>query len=84
MDSDYVRIVYVCSVSVNGDLTLLWLYICLNLSKMFSGLTNQVSSWMGGTGKKEDLSKSEDEKLSSPIAETDSGSNIEGEKKDAR
>jgi hypothetical protein len=39
---------------------------------------------MGGTGKKEDLSKSEDEKLSSPIAETDSGSNIEGEKKDAR
>jgi hypothetical protein len=51
---------------------------------MFSGLTNQVSSWMGGSGKKEDLPKSEDEKLSSPIAEADSGNNIEGEKKDAR
>lgn len=51
---------------------------------MFSGLTNQVSSWMGGTGKKEDLAKSEDEKISSPIAEADSGNNTEGEKKDAR
>ena len=51
---------------------------------MFSGLTNQVSSWMGASGKKEDLSKSEDEKISSPTAETDSGNNTEGEKKDAR
>ncbi|XP_069695989.1 synapse-associated protein 1 isoform X2 [Periplaneta americana] len=51
---------------------------------MFSGLTNQVSSWMGGTGKKEgDPSKSEDEKLSSPITEIDTGNNTEGEKKDA-
>lgn len=50
---------------------------------MFSGLTNQVSSWMGGTGKKEgDLSKPEDEKLSSPIAEPDTANNTEGEKKD--
>ncbi|XP_023724944.1 synapse-associated protein 1 isoform X2 [Cryptotermes secundus] len=50
---------------------------------MFSGLTNQVSSWMGGTGKKEgDLSKPEDEKLSSPIAETGTANNTEGEKKD--
>lgn len=38
---------------------------------------------MGGTGKKEDLSKPEDEKISSPIAEADSGNNTEGEKKDA-
>jgi len=51
---------------------------------MFSGLTNQVSSWMGGPGKKEDVPKSEDEKISSPIAEADSGNNTEGEKKDAR
>lgn len=58
--------------------------VYLNHLKMFSGLTNQVSSWMGGTGKKEDLSKPEDEKISSPIAEADSGNNIEGEKKDAR
>ncbi|KAJ9595117.1 hypothetical protein L9F63_013592, partial [Diploptera punctata] len=50
---------------------------------MFSGLTNQVSSWMGGTGKKDgDPSKAEDEKLSSPIAETETGNSIEGEKKD--
>jgi len=39
---------------------------------------------MGGTGKKEDLAKSEDEKISSPIAEADSGNNTEGEKKDTR
>jgi len=39
---------------------------------------------MGGTGKKDDVSKSEDEKISSPIAEADSGNNTEGEKKDAR
>jgi len=38
---------------------------------------------MGGSGKKEDLSKSEDEKISSPIAEADSGNNTEAEKKDA-
>lgn len=38
---------------------------------------------MGGSGKKEDLPKSEDEKLSSPVAEADNGNNIEGEKKDA-
>jgi hypothetical protein len=55
-----------------------------NLSKMFSGLTNQVSSWMGGTGKKEgDTSKSEDDKQSSPVTETDTA-NAESEKKDAR
>jgi hypothetical protein len=51
---------------------------------MFSGLTNQVSSWMGGTGKKDDVAKSEDEKIASPIAEADNGNNTEGEKKDAR
>lgn len=52
---------------------------------MFSGLTNQVSSWMGGTGKKEgDLSKPEDEKLSSPIAESGTANNTEGEKRDTR
>jgi len=39
---------------------------------------------MGGTGKKDDVSKSEDEKISSPIAEADNGNNTEGEKKDAR
>jgi hypothetical protein len=39
---------------------------------------------MGGTGKKEDLPKSEDEKISSPIAEAETGNNTEGEKKDAR
>jgi hypothetical protein len=39
---------------------------------------------MGGTGKKEDLSKPEDEKIPSPTAEADSGNNTEGEKKDAR
>jgi len=39
---------------------------------------------MGGPGKKEDVPKSEDEKISSPIAEADSGNNTEGEKKDAR
>jgi hypothetical protein len=38
---------------------------------------------MGGTGKKDDVSKSEDEKISSPIAEADNGNNTEGEKKDA-
>ena len=52
---------------------------------MFSGLTNQVSSWMGSTAKKDgDPSKAEDEKLSSPIAETETGNSVEGEKKDAR
>jgi hypothetical protein len=40
---------------------------------------------MGGTGKKEgDPSKPEDEKLSSPIAESDTANNTEGEKKDTR
>jgi hypothetical protein len=40
---------------------------------------------MGGTGKKEgDSSKSEDEKLSSPTTETDTGNNTEVEKKDVR
>jgi hypothetical protein len=52
---------------------------------MFSGLTNQVSSWMGGTGKKEgDPSKSEDDKLASPTAEIDTDNNTENEKKDTR
>nr|CAD7589989.1 unnamed protein product [Timema genevievae] len=51
---------------------------------MFSGLTNQVSSWMGGSGKKDvDPQKLEEEKLSSPVNEI--GDIIEGEiKKDAR
>ncbi|XP_067013012.1 synapse-associated protein 1 isoform X2 [Anabrus simplex] len=51
---------------------------------MFSGLTNQVSSWMGSTGKKEgDVQKTEEEKLSSPITENEMMNNTEGEKKDA-
>lgn len=52
---------------------------------MFSGLTNQVSSWMGGTAKKDDPQKSDEEKLSSPTTENEVTNNMESDaKKDTR
>ncbi|XP_046984757.1 synapse-associated protein 1-like isoform X2 [Schistocerca americana] len=49
---------------------------------MFSGLTNQVSSWMGGTAKKDgDPQKSEEENLSPHAVENDVISNTEAENK---
>lgn len=54
---------------------------------MFSGLTNQMSSWMGSTGKKQDgeIQKIDDEQqLSSPVVE-DAITSIDTEnKKDSR
>lgn len=54
---------------------------------MFSGLTNQMSSWIGNTGKKQDgeIPKTEEEqRLSSPVVEdTVSGGDAEN-KKDTR
>ncbi|KAK7869302.1 hypothetical protein R5R35_012868 [Gryllus longicercus] len=50
---------------------------------MFSGLTNQVSSWMGGPAKKEgDPQQLGEEKLSSPVADIEPIDIGEGDKKD--
>ncbi|GLH02799.1 Protein of unknown function [Gryllus bimaculatus] len=52
---------------------------------MFSGLTNQVSSWMGGPAKKEgDPQQPGEEKLSSPVADIEPINIGEGDKKDVR
>lgn len=50
---------------------------------MFSGLTSQVSSWIGKKGEGEISKPEEEQTLSSPVTDNSVGG-LEPEKKDAR
>lgn len=55
---------------------------------MFTGLTNQMSSWIGSTGKKQDgdvqNNESEQQPVSSPVVEENVASSDTENKKDIR